>query len=290
MISVHAQTESVVDNIFFQTDLRQAIEDIAAQTGVNIIADPGVQGIVSVSLDSVPLDRALELVLAGTGYRVFQQEDYILIFNPDESADFFTDVSRTRLVELQNLAPASARALLPDPLRRYVRVDEASNRLAVTAPDGLLERILFDLEVLDQQEQQITTFIALEFIRAENARLLIPQNLQRYVRVDPNRNTVAVTAPDERRNEILTLLRRLDVPTGPVATDTPNVFRTRLVSLSHARSENIFAMLPETVQQYVRADESSNALAVSAPRHLVRRRMIWNSRRDFGLEGSGSVG
>lgn len=269
MISVHAQTESVVDNIFFQTDLRQAIEDIAAQTGVNIIADPGVQGIVSVSLDSVPLDRALELVLAGTGYRVFQQEDYILIFNPDESADFFTDVSRTRLVELQNLAPASARALLPDPLRRYVRVDEASNRLAVTAPDGLLERILFDLEVLDQQEQQITTFIALEFIRAENARLLIPQNLQRYVRVDPNRNTVAVTAPDERRNEILTLLRRLDVPTGPVATDTPNVFRTRLVSLSHARSENIFAMLPETVQQYVRADESSNALAVSAPRHLA---------------------
>lgn len=268
-ITANAQSAPTVDNIFFQTDLRQAIEDIAAQTGVNIIADPGVQGIVSVSLDSVPLNRALELVLAGTGYRVYNREDYILIFNPDASADFFTDVSRTRLVELQNLTPASARALLPDPLRRYVRVDDASNRLAVTAPDDLLERILFDLEVLDQQEQQITTFVSLEFIRAENARLLIPENLQRFVRVDPNRNTIAITAPDDRRNEVLTLLRRLDVPTGPVATDTPNVFRTRLVSLSHANAENIFAMLPETAQQYVRADGSSNALAVSAPRHLA---------------------
>ena len=30
--------------------------------------------------------------------------------------------------------------------------------------------------------------------------------------------------------------------------------------------------------------------AIKGEKTLIRRRMIWNRRRDFGLEGSGSVG
>lgn len=259
----------VVDNVFFQTDLRQAIEDIAAQLDMNIIADPSVQGIVSVTLDQAPLGRALELLLAGTGYRFIEQDDYILVYNPDASADFFTDIAITRRVELRNLSPGAARSLLAEPLQRYVRVDDASNRLAITAPRELLERILFDLEVLDVEEERITTFVALEFIRGEAARLLLPEQLQRFVRVDPTRNSIAVSAPDQQRNEILTMIRRLDVPTGPTATDVPNIFPVRRVDLSHSTAESVLAMLSEAHQVFVRAGEGSGFLAVSAPRHLV---------------------
>ena len=264
-----AQSTPVVDNVFFQTDLRQALEDIAAQTGVNIIADPSVSGIVSVSLEDAPLDQALELVLAGTGYRVSRQPDYYLVFNPDASADFFTDVAETRLVRLDNLTPSSARSLLAQPLQRFVRVDEASERLAVTAPPELLERIEADLRLLDTGDDEITTFVALEFIRSENARSLLPENLQRFVRTDSERNTIAVTAPESNRSEILTLLRRLDSPRAPASTDAPDVHRTRIVKLQHARAENTLALLPASLEEYVRADAESNTLAVSAPRHLA---------------------
>ncbi|TVQ27672.1 MAG: type II secretion system protein GspD [Wenzhouxiangella sp.] len=265
----HSQSQQVVDNVFFQTDLRQAIEDVAAQLGINIIADPSVQGIVSVTLEDASVDSALELLLAGTGYRYVQQPDYILVFNPDASADFFTDISRTRRVELQNLTPGAARGLLPEPLQRFVRVDEQSGRLAITAPEEILDRILFDLEVLDREEESVTTFVSLEFVRAEAARLLLPQQLQRFVRVDPTRNSIAVSAPLDQRNEIMTLLRRLDQPTGPTSTETPNVYPTHRVDLSHGEAEGILALLSDAHQAFVRADSSSNVLAVSAPRHIV---------------------
>ena len=267
--SVVAQDTPFVDNVFFQTDLRQAIEDVSAQVGINIIADPSVQGIVSVTLDGVALPRALELLLAGTGYRFIDQGDYVLVFNPDASADFFTDISVTRRVELRNLSPAAARNLLPAPLQRFVRVDEDARRLAVTAPRDILDRILFDLEVLDQEEELITSFVALEFVRAEAARLLLPERLQRFVRVDPTRNSIAVSAPEAERSEILSMLRRLDVPTGPTATDVPNLFPTHRVDLSHAQASAVLATLSEAHQSFVRADDGGNFLAVSAPRHLV---------------------
>ena len=264
-----AEETPTVDNVFFQTDLRQALEDIAAQTGVNIITDPSVSGIVSVSLEDVELERALDLVLAGTGFRVSRQPDYYLVFNPDASADFFTDVAQTRLIRLDNLTPSSARSLLAQPLQRYVRVDEASERLAVTAPADLMERIEADLRLLDRGDDEATTFVALEFIRPENARNLLPENLQRFVRTDPDRNTLAVTAPEENRTEILGMISRLDVPRAPASTETPDIHRTRIVKLQHARAENTLALLPASLEEYVRADAESNTLAISAPRHLA---------------------
>lgn len=162
----NAQPVPNVDNVFFQTDLRQALEDMSAQTGVNIIADPSVNGIVSVSLEDVPLDKALELVLAGTGYRVAERSGYYLVFSPDTAADFFTDVAETRLIRLKNLTPDSARSLLSQPLQRYVTVDAASDRLAITAPPDVLSRIESDLRLLDRGDDIETSFYALEFIRS----------------------------------------------------------------------------------------------------------------------------
>ena len=266
-----ADETPTVDNVFFQTDLRQALEDITAQTGVNIIADPSVSGIISVSLEGVELERALDRVLAGTGFRVSRQPDYYLVFNPDASADFFTDVAQTLLIRLDNLTPNSARSLLAQPLQRYVRVDEASERLAVTAPTDLMERIVADLRLIDQGNDKATTFVALEFIRSENVRNLLPENLQRFVRTDPGRNTIAVTAPEENRTEILRMIRRLDVPPGPASTETPYIHRTRIVKLQHARAKKTLALLPASLEEYVRADPESNTLAISAPRHLADR-------------------
>lgn len=264
-----AQSTPIVDNVFFQTDLRQAIEDIAAQTGVNIIADPSVQGIVSVTIDNAPVESALELILAGTGYKVSRQRDYYLVFNPDVNADFFVDISETRVIELRNLTASSALGLLPPPLQRFVRIDDDAQRLAVTAPNEMLERIVSDLRAFDEDADRVTTLIALEFVRAQNALDMLPDNMREFVRVDPERNTASITAPEGALTEIVTLLRRLDVPRSPAAVDAPDIYRTQVVKLRNAGVENVIALLPEKLSEFVRSDPESNTLAVSAPRHLV---------------------
>lgn len=264
-----AQDRPVVSNVFVQTDLRQAIEDVAAQAKVNIIADPSVQGVVSVTLDNVSVEKALDLLLVGTEYQVHATEDYYLVFSPDESAEAFTAVADTRMVALQYVSPATARSLLPAPLQRYVRLDEGSGLLAVTAPTELLNRILLDLDLIDTPNIEETVFVAVNHVKADAARALLPQNFQQFVRVDPGRNTLAVTAPRGSRERILDQIARLDIPLPAGSYDAPSVHRTHVVKLNHAKALGTLNLLPPALGAYVRADEESNTLAISAPKHLL---------------------
>ena len=264
-----AQDQQLVDNVFFQSDLQIALEDIAAQTGVNIIVDPSVQGVVTVTLENVDVEKALELVLAGTNYKVHVTPDYYLIYTPDETSDIFPDVAETRLVDLQYVTPDTARLLLAQPLQRYVRADTPAGKLAVTAPPDLLERILQEIRVVDQPGTDETVFVRLNHINADNARGLLPENLQRRVRIDSDRNTLAITASGEALDSIVAQLRRLDVPAPASAVGIPDVHRTRIVKLNHAPALNALELLPPALIEYVRADEESNSLAISAPEHLL---------------------
>jgi type II secretory pathway component GspD/PulD (secretin) len=268
VIGAKAQDEPIINNVFFQTDLRQALENVAAQAGANIIADPTVQGLVSVTLEDVTIERALDLLLAGTEYQVEATEDYYLVYSPDVTSELFTEISETRIYELTYIAPEAARNLLPEPLQRYVRYEPGTTRLAITAPQELMERIIADLALVDRANGE-TIFFAPHNISAERARDLLPQNLQSFVRVDPDRNTIAVTAPRGASDVIMEQLRRLDVALPPNSADLPTVAPSQVVRLNHARAETVVNLLPLAVADFVRADETTNSVAVSAPPRLA---------------------
>lgn len=265
-----AEDRPLVSNVFFQSDLRQALEDVAAQAKVNIIADQSVQGVVSVTLESVTVDKALQLLLAGTDYQVQVTPDYYLVYNPDESTGLFSQVAKTRMMTLQFIAPDTARGLLPTALQRYVRVDAASNSLAITAPQVLLDRIVENLETIDRSATETSAYVALQYVKAATLLSLLPENLQRFVRTDTDRNTLAITAPTAVRQRILDQIGRLDVPLAPGSFDVPNVHRTQIVKLKNAKATTTLNLLPEALARYVRADEVSNTLAVSAPHQVLK--------------------
>lgn len=264
-----AQNSQIVSNVFFQSDLRQALEDVAAQAGVNIIADPSVQGVVSVTLENVTVEQALDLLLTGTDYQVDVTRDYYLVYSPDIASGTFAEVADTRIYDLKNVSPEAARSLLPDALQRYVRFEPGTTRLAITAPEAIMTRILDDLALIDQDSQR-TVLIALEFVQAERARDLLPENLQRFVRVDPDRNTIAITAPSEATETIVRQIQRLDVSLPANSTDVPLLPATQIVKLNHARATTAVNLLPVSVADYVTVDETTNTLAVSAPPHLAK--------------------
>lgn len=264
-----AQDKPLVSNVFLDNDLRQALADVAAQANVNIVADPSVGGLVSVELKNVTVDKALELLLAGTGYQVQKTPDYYLVFTPDESAEMFPSVAETRRVAVRYLSADTARSQLPQSLQRYVRSDPATNMLAITAPSDLLERILDDLAIIDAPALEETAFVSLKYVKAATARTLLPEVLQRYVRVDSERNTLAITAPLGLHDLILGQLDRLDVPRDPGSFNLPDTHRTRIVKLKNAAATATLALLPESLRTYVRADEESSTLAISAPPTLL---------------------
>lgn len=268
---VAAAQEARISNVFVETDLREALDDVSAQAGINIIADPSVQGVVTVGLQNVTVDEALKLLLAATGYLVQKNDDYYLVYSADESAEMFNSVANTQVMRIRNLPAATARSMLSPTLQRYVRVDDASDTVAITAPKEIIRRIMDDLATIDVPVASLAEFIPLTYVKAGIIRELLPTSLQRFVRVDSERNTLAITGSDTLRGQIRANVAELDVPRAPGSFDVPDVYRTHLVKLNYATAAVTLSLLPTEVQSYVRADPESNSLAVSAPDVLLKR-------------------
>ncbi len=148
-------TDPLISNVFIDTDLRQALQDVGVQAGVNVILDQSVGGVITAELDEVPLDSALQIMLAGTGFEVLQVDEYYLVYSPDESSDAFTETSRLTRIKINNLNAESARNMLSPRFQSYVRTDNESNALAITASTKITKRILQDIRQIDVSRKHV---------------------------------------------------------------------------------------------------------------------------------------
>ncbi len=142
-------------NVFDNTFLVDALRDISAQTGVPIVADSTVQGQVTMTLENVPLEEALNRVLAPAGLVYRRINDYYLVGAPDPKNPSFLLLSRTETVKMRYTKAGSAARLISDAVSQYVKVDVDNNALVLTAPDPILTRIKADLAVIDRPIPQI---------------------------------------------------------------------------------------------------------------------------------------
>ena len=70
-VSPGIMTESTLGNItldFKDADIRSVLKIISLKAGVNIVASPDVQGTVTIYLDNVPWEKALDVILKTYGY------------------------------------------------------------------------------------------------------------------------------------------------------------------------------------------------------------------------------
>jgi type II secretory pathway component GspD/PulD (secretin) len=155
-----------ISNTFLDNDIRDALQSIATAAGVIIIPDDTVSGMVTAQLDAVPLDTALDIVLAGTEFVVKKTPYYYLVASAKLEDPSFLAVSETRRVKLNYITAHVAYQLLSPAFRPYVQAEPyiqaapgetaaagtvlASHTLLVTAPAGLLNRIISDLKEIDR--------------------------------------------------------------------------------------------------------------------------------------------
>ncbi len=155
-----APQEMLISNVFVDMDIAMALQDIATAAGVTIIPDETVIGIVTCTLDNVPLDRALQIVLAGTPYVVKKTPYYYLVCSGNPESALFPVVSETRRIKLNYISAQAAVGLLSTPFRAYVQAEIGppgtdTYTVVVTAPPLLMERISSDLKKIDRVRRQI---------------------------------------------------------------------------------------------------------------------------------------
>ena len=142
--------EVLITNVFVDSDLpTEVLQSLASQAGIAIIPDETVVGTVTCDLRGVPLDTALEIVLAGTPYYVKKTPYYYLVCSGGLTDSMFPVVSETRHVKLNYIAADSAVALLSTAFRVYAQAETNTHTVSVTAPPALMNRIITDLKQMD---------------------------------------------------------------------------------------------------------------------------------------------
>ena len=168
----------LISNQWFDSDLiMEVLPAIAEQAGIPIIPDETVGGIVTLNLVNVPLDRALDMVLASTPFVWKRTPFYYLIASAGLMDPKFPMIAETRRVRLSYITAEAAVNLLSRAFRPYVQAEIALAEIdelgefggttvsgtrqretyvvLVTAPPAHMERIIADLKLIDRVPAQV---------------------------------------------------------------------------------------------------------------------------------------
>jgi type II secretory pathway component GspD/PulD (secretin) len=146
-----------ISNSFSGDKLPRALQDISLAAGVPIVPDEAVTGDVYADLQGVPLEMALETILAGTPYVVKKTPNYYLVADRKVEGSAFDKISETRTVRLNYIAPAAAKSLLSTAFSPYIQAetDPNSHIVTVTAPAALADRIAKELKNIDIRPRHV---------------------------------------------------------------------------------------------------------------------------------------
>jgi len=149
------EEQPIVTNVFYESDLRQALSDIASQTGINIIADPSVGGYITLEVKDLPLEECLRRILSPLGFTFKKMDGYYLVGSASPDNPSFALLSTTELVVPKYLRVREMAKLLSSFYDPFIKVDEESNTLAITASPEIIERVKKDLSKIDVPLRQV---------------------------------------------------------------------------------------------------------------------------------------
>jgi type IV pilus assembly protein PilQ len=155
LISGQERKPELITNVFFETDIREVLRDISAQSGVTIIPDNTVQGVVSLALENAPLEKALEMVLMGGGYTFKKIDDYYLVGAAVHDNPTFSRLTETKYIKPNYIKAKDIPKFLPDFFTDFIHVNEDVNTLTVIASREIIARIEEDIAKIDIPRKQV---------------------------------------------------------------------------------------------------------------------------------------
>jgi type IV pilus assembly protein PilQ len=159
IVSIDESTDDdaiLVSNVFFESDLRQALKDLSEEAGVPIIPDNTVQGYVTLEFEDAPLEQVLTKMLSGGGFVFKKIDDYYLVGAPVPENPSFPLLTETVFYKPNYLHAEQIVMLLSEYEKRFVRSEMKSNIISITAPLAMISKIRENIENVDIPPKQIS--------------------------------------------------------------------------------------------------------------------------------------
>ncbi len=149
------EKQPLITNVFYETDVREALAAISAQSGINIIPDQTAYGFISLELIDVPFEESLRRILAPLGLTFRKMVGYYLVGAAYPDNPSFPLLSVTERVVPNYIKAENVPRLLSSFYEPFIKVDAENNILAITASPEIIQRIKQDLAKIDVPPRQI---------------------------------------------------------------------------------------------------------------------------------------
>jgi len=147
--------QPLITNVFYETELREALAAISGQSGMNIIADQTVFGFVTLDLIDVPFEEALRRILSPLGFTFRKMVGYYLVGAAYPDNPSFPLLSVTERLVPNYIKAQNVPGILSKFYEPFIRVDPANNILTISASPEIIERIKQDLAKIDVPPRQV---------------------------------------------------------------------------------------------------------------------------------------
>ncbi len=144
-----------INEIFEQTEIREAIDIIASVSGETVVVDESVGGLVTLQIKDASFEQALEMLLLPLGLVYVQHEGSYLVSPPDPESPLFSMISTRQQYSPRNHPPTKLAALVPRRLSQFFQLSDDRNLIVIEAPQKIGEDLLNRLQELDQPVQQV---------------------------------------------------------------------------------------------------------------------------------------
>ena len=144
-----------VSNVFANTRLAEAINELGQETGVRFIIDPAVAGATSHEFEDTPLDEALEAMLAPYGFVFGVEEDVVVIGTPNPESPLFPRLSTTSIYRPMHLKSSEIPKLLPKFYGQFISTNDEKNMVVVSAPPQVVDDTLRRILQIDIRQKQV---------------------------------------------------------------------------------------------------------------------------------------
>lgn len=144
-----------LDVSFIETDIADALLELSLQTGVSIITDDSLEGLVSVSFTGKSLEEVVAAVIApgNFGYKVF--DSFIYVGSQSPASPSFHLLSETCMYKPVFIKPEQIVDMLTPYYQQYVNFNEGHDYISIVAPESIQERIQQDIQIFDKAPPQI---------------------------------------------------------------------------------------------------------------------------------------
>jgi len=162
----------LIDVSFIEADIVDALLELSLLTGISIITDDSIQGMVSVNFIGKSFDEILSAIIAPGNFGYKKYDSFIYVGSQSPVSPSFHLLSETCLYKPVFLHPRQIVELLTPFYQQYVNYFEGHDHISIVAPSDIQQRIQSDVRVFDQSPEQILLEMSIVEVSEEALDLL----------------------------------------------------------------------------------------------------------------------